>query len=137
VSEENVDRVKQAYEAYLRDGWEALLPYLAPDVEWDMTKTALDGHLHQGHDGVRAFFEALAATWDGFRFSYDEFMDVDDADAVVAIGKFHGRGRASRIEVDALMVHVWTLQEGIGVRLRAYLDRDQALEAVGLRGSDG
>jgi ketosteroid isomerase-like protein len=126
----NVERVRQAYAAYEQTGVEALYPFLAPDVEWDMTKTALDSRVHRGHPGVRQFFAGLAKTWESFNFRYDEYIEAGDE--VVAIGRFFGCGQASGIEIEAPMVHIWTVRDGIGVRLQAYLDRKQALAAVGL-----
>jgi ketosteroid isomerase-like protein len=96
-----------------------------------MTKTTLDSRVHRGHDGVREFFTGLSRTWKTYSFRYEEYIDAGDE--VLAIGRFHGRGQASGIEIEAPIVHIWTVRAGIGVRLQAYLDREQALEAVGLR----
>jgi ketosteroid isomerase-like protein len=130
MSRENVERVREAYAAYQGGGIEALFPYFAPDIEWDMTTTALDSRIHTGHEGVRRFFRGLAKTWEDVSFSYKEYIDAGDE--VVAIGRFHGRGKASGVELESVMVHIWTVRDGMGVRLRAYLDREQALDAVGL-----
>jgi ketosteroid isomerase-like protein len=126
----NVEHVRAAYAAYERAGVEALYPYLSPNVEWDMTKTALDSRVHRGHRGVRQFFGGLAKTWESFRFRYDEYIDAGDE--ILAIGRFFGCGLASGIEIEAPIVHIWTIRDGIGVRLEAYLDREQAFAAVGL-----
>jgi uncharacterized protein len=132
VSRETVERVQAAYADYEQGGVDALFPYFAPDIEWDMTGTSLDSRVHVGHEGVTRFFEGLAKTWEDFRFSYDEYLDAGEQ--VVAIGSFTARGKSSGVEVEAVMVHVWTVRDGMGVRLQAYLDRQQALAAVGLDG---
>ena len=131
MSRENVEIVQAAYAAYEAGGVDSLYAYLAPDMEWDMTKTALDASVHRGHEGVRRFFEGLARAWEGFTFRYDEYLDAGDE--VVAVGRFSGRGIASGVEVEAPIVHIWTLRNGKGVCLQAYLDRREALAAVGLR----
>jgi ketosteroid isomerase-like protein len=40
--------------------------------------------------------------------------------------------RESGAVVEAPMAHVWTIRDGQAIRLRQFLDREQALEAAGL-----
>jgi ketosteroid isomerase-like protein len=40
------------------------------------------------------------------------------------------RGKGSGIEVEARYAHLWTMQDGRGVRVDAYADPDAALEAL-------
>jgi ketosteroid isomerase-like protein len=51
------------------------------------------------------------------------------------VGDQHGAGRAkgSGIETELRYAVVYTLRDGKIVRAREYIDRKQALEAVGLR----
>jgi hypothetical protein len=44
-----------------------------------------------------------------------------------------GRGRASGAQVDERQFHVWNVVAGRAARFQVYLDRDQALQAAGLR----
>lgn len=44
------------------------------------------------------------------------------------------RGSASGAQVDERQFHVWDVVADRAVRFRVYLDRDEAREAVGLRG---
>lgn len=131
MSPANVETVRRAYAAYDRGGFDALFAYLAVNIEWDMTKTTLDSHVYQGHDEVRRFFAGLAKLWDTFSFTYDEYIDAGDE--VLAIGRLRARGKGSGVELETPVVHIWTLSDGVAVRLQAYLDRDQAMAAVGLR----
>jgi ketosteroid isomerase-like protein len=39
-------------------------------------------------------------------------------------------GRGSGAEVETSYAHVWTVRDGLGVRVDAYRDVDEALEAV-------
>ncbi len=47
-----------------------------------------------------------------------------------------GRARASGIETELRYAVVYTLRNGKIVRGREYIDREHALEAVGLQGQD-
>ena len=55
-----------------------------------------------------------------------------EVDEVVVFLRFRGRARGSDAELEAPMAHVWTIRDGKATRLRQFLDRAQALEAVGL-----
>jgi len=128
MSRENVDRVREAYASYEREGVEGLYPYFDPEIEWDMTKTGIAARVFLGEAGVRQFFDILGHTWEGFWFRYDQFLDAGDD--VLALGRFGGRARGSGVELDATVVHTWTLRDGLGVRLRAYLHEEEALADV-------
>lgn len=104
----------------------------APDVEWDLTGLAhLDGAtVYHGHDGVRAALWDLLSAFREFEFQPEELRDAGDY--VLATIHEHGVGRTSEIIVDRRHYAVWTLRDGKVARLRAYLDRTEALEAAGL-----
>lgn len=135
MSRETLQTVRQAYDAYEQAGAGALFSYFDPDIEWDMTKTGAAGRVHRGHENVRAFFESLSKTWDEWSFHYDTYIDADDE--VLAIGMFRARARADRTAVEAPLVHIWTVRGGKAMRLRAYLDHSEALEAAGLAAISG
>ena len=120
--------MREAYADYTRAGVDGLYRHFDPSIEWDMTKTGVAARVYRGEAGVRQFFSALEHNWEGFWFRYDEFLDAGDE--VLAIGRFGGRARGSGVQLDATVVHIWTLEDGMGVRLRAYLDKEEALKAV-------
>ena len=57
---------------------------------------------------------------------------IDAGDQVVAVIHEREVGRASGARVEASHLAVWTLADGKVVRLQTFLDRQEALEAVGL-----
>ena len=61
---------------------------------------------------------------------------IDCGDDVVAFVRYRGRGTESGVEVEASMANVWTIRDGKAIRLRQFLDRGKALEAVGLSEED-
>jgi ketosteroid isomerase-like protein len=72
---------------------------------------------------------------------YDAFEDyrpeveglLDAGDKVITLAIEHGRGRGSGAAVEARRTaHVWTMRANKAIRLDLYLDRSDALEAVGL-----
>ena len=75
----------------------------------------------------------MAGLYDAFedyRPEVEELIDLGDQVLTLAIE--HGTGRGSGAEVEASRTaHVWTLRDGKAVRLDLYLERAEALKAVG------
>jgi ketosteroid isomerase-like protein len=58
---------------------------------------------------------------------------IGSGDHVVVIACFRGRGRGSGVTVAQRLYEVYTLRNGRVLRVDEFTDRDQALEAAGLR----
>ena len=58
----------------------------------------------------------------------------DLGDTVLAFGRVRTRGRASGIDVDQPIAFVFEFEDGLGRRVRSYLDPQQAIEAAGSAG---
>jgi ketosteroid isomerase-like protein len=134
MSRENMEIVREGYAAFNRGGPEAMIgKYWAEDLVWDVTTIGFPGPgVYRGLDEVRAFF----ADWFGV-FGFDEwYAEVDrlieHGDQVVAFVRQRGRGGASATPAEMEMTQILTLKEGRIIRIQVYLDRQQALEAVGM-----
>ena len=53
MSHEDVEVVRQTIEAFNRDGLDAALEYLDPEVEWLAPPEWLEDRLYKGHEGIR------------------------------------------------------------------------------------
>jgi uncharacterized protein len=124
MSQENVELVRWAYEAFNRRDIAGLLGALHPDVELQTTVEA-----HRGPDGVAAWIREADGVFDGFAIRVDEVIDLGDR--VVATVHEHGRGKDSGLEIDQDFTHVWTVQEGRVRKLQAFTERAAAVEAIG------
>jgi ketosteroid isomerase-like protein len=133
MSEENVEAFKRGFEAINRGDVEAALEELDPDVEWHPAVQALVGGeatVYLGHAGVR---EMLRDLWEAFAVLDAEYPEIRDlGDRCVAIGRIRARGRESGAEIESPLGYVIDFKDGKAIRLRAYLDGDEALEAAGL-----
>jgi ketosteroid isomerase-like protein len=56
---------------------------------------------------------------------------VEGEDHVVVVAQQRGRGRASGVEVEDEIVHVWTVNDGKVSELRAFSAKQDALEHLG------
>jgi len=132
MSEENVEIVRQVYEAANQHDAERIFALYDPDVELDASRLEavwITG-VYRGHEGLRAFFREWNEAWEGIDYSYEELIDAGDQ--VVSIVTRHGRGRASGVEVERPFALVWTVRDGKVVQVVWFLVRSDALEAAGL-----
>jgi len=85
----------------------------------------------QGRDQAREFLSQWLGSWDDYSVEIEGLRQAGER--VVALTRHRGRGKGSRVPVELADAHVWTLRDGRVTPLRTYLDRAEALEAVGLR----
>ncbi len=130
MSQENVELVRQAYEAFDSD-LEALLRVLDPAIEWVSPSDAIEPGVRRGHHGVRDAFAATAMAWAEPTHAPAEFIEADDK--VLVPVTFRGHGRGSGMDAERAEFHVWTVRAGAIVRFEWFYQREQALEALGRR----
>jgi uncharacterized protein len=126
MSQENVEIVRTAIEAWGAGDMDSFYASLDPDIVWDPVEAVAS----QGHEGLRATLDRWMDEWDEYEQTAEEFVDMGDR--VVATVHFQGRGRGSGIEIDARFYEVYTVRDGKVVRMDEYATRAAALEAAGL-----
>lgn len=130
---ENVEIVRQAYEAFARRDATGAFELYAADIEWDLSRGGAYGvgSVYRGHEGVRESFRDLLAAFSVMDFTVEDLTEAGDH----VVATIHERylGRTSAVEVDRRHYAAWTLQGGKITRMCVYLDRAEALEAAALR----
>ena len=135
MSRENVEVVLRLSEANERRDWDALFAAYSPDIEWeDASGLWGDWGVARGHDGLREAWRRWFEVFGDVSWRLDG-EPLDTGGDVVATYRVHGRGRGSGVEVDQRLTLIWTIRDAKVTRVRAYSNREEALEAVGLRGS--
>ena len=129
MSEENVDIVRRAYDAYLNGDVERSLAYFAPNVTVDFS-VRVDTAVGTGREELARIVSSWISAWDGYREELEEIRDLGDAVCVVATQ--YGRGKASGLELDNRFAGLYEVHDGLITRVRMYRSRDDALEAAGL-----
>lgn len=125
--------MRGAYDAFNRGGAEGILTFLDPEVEWNEAELpARRSGIYRGHAGVRRLMKENAALWDDIEVEVDDVIEAGE-DRVVAFIRAKGRGRNTGVGVELAGAQVWTLRDGKGLSVRFHLEREAALEAVGLR----
>ena len=132
MSEENVEIVKVAYEAFASGGLDPWVEQFAEDVEYRAVEGAIDdvGPIH-GREALRAYFQDWIDMFDGFWQQLVELIDAG-GDTVFTAERFGGRARLSGVEADSPNWTVFTIRDGKIAAAHEYETREQALEAVGL-----
>jgi ketosteroid isomerase-like protein len=132
MSQENIELVRRGYEAFAEGDTEAALAMFHPDIQVEDHDRSLETPTtYHGRDGFLTLFATVNEGFSDVRYTPEELTAIGDR--VLAEVRRTGRGRASGAQVDERQFHVWDVVAGRAVRFRVYLDRDQALEAVGLR----
>jgi ketosteroid isomerase-like protein len=131
MSEENLEIVRRALDAFSAGDASAFASLTTPDVEWKTGLGAIEGgEIFHGHEGVERYFARLSGAWEQFVFLPQEFHDRDEV--VLVLGRLEGRGRSGGVPVDSPVGAVWELRERKIWRLRAYLDQAEARRVAGL-----
>ena len=133
MSQENVETFKRGLEAYNRRDVEAVLATVDPEVEWHpLLPVLLEGEatVYRGHEGVRELVRELDEAFPDLQSELSEVRDLGEQ--VLAIGQLRGRGKERGVKTKSDIVWLAELKNGKGVRIREYLDPDEALEAAGL-----
>ena len=132
MSQENVEVVRSAYEAFARRGLDGYMEHLADDVVYWAVEGAPDepGAIH-GKDAVRKWFQDWIDAFDGYWMEAVELIDAG-GDKVVAVERFGGRAKLSGVETEQIVGDVVTIRDGKIARGHEYPSREHALEAAGL-----
>jgi ketosteroid isomerase-like protein len=125
MSEAYVDQLRRGYEALNRGDVSVVLELLDPDIEWHEPSPSPDAGSHRGRDSFERFIRGWIESFDGFRIEPEQV--VERGDRLIAVVRQSGRGRASGVEVEARLAHVWAVEDGRAVRWEAIPDADQAL----------
>jgi uncharacterized protein len=129
MSTENVELARETYDAWMREGFDAIETMVAEDMEFvPAVAAAVEGGSVRGRDEVRRFFENLDEIWETFRIEPEEFRAFGDR--VLMVGHLRAKGRGSGLELDQPMFSVVWFRDGKIARMQSFLDGEAALETV-------
>jgi ketosteroid isomerase-like protein len=133
VSQENVETVRRAVEAWNGDDLDAFLAELDPDVEWHPAiEPGIEGKatIYRGADGARKIWrQDRGDAWERLVNRPEELRDLGDS--VLALGHLDLTARSTGIEFSQEVGEVFDLRAGKIVRIRDFLTHAEALEAAG------
>ena len=134
MSQENVEIVLAAFENTNARDFKAVMGAFTDDVVLALRGKlrGLGGEGAVGKKGRRGVVRGVVQdVWLRLSLEIEESRDCEDRVFIVA--KHLGRGRASGVPVTQRTAYVYGLREGKVSRVEIWGDRDEALEAAGLR----
>jgi ketosteroid isomerase-like protein len=133
MSQENVETVTRAIEAWNEADLAAFLGAWHPAAEWRPAfpkGTEGTGSVFRGADGVAEAWRNVRAVWSEYR------LDVQAAkwsgDDLVVLGRIHVRGATSGVEINSNWSAVVRFKDEKIVSAWDWLDHTSALEAASL-----
>ena len=136
MSREAAELVRSLYEAFNRRDYANAVQCLDPQVEVYPAVVGLDpagaGTTRRwfGRNGVLQTFEDLGETWQSVTVEIQGTEELGDG-RVLAVEDWHTRGRDG-IGFTTRITDVYTVKGTLIVRVDGFLDRAEALEAMGL-----
>jgi ketosteroid isomerase-like protein len=131
VSQENVEVVRRAFEAYASGGIDALLPYAAPDCVFYPDPGWIEEAEYRGRDAIAAFNKTQVDAFGDLRIEICAIRAVDEH--VLVLLEMVGQAAGSGVPIRQQAAHVLSgFREGTIGEDRTFLSWEAGLEAVGL-----
>jgi|SRR5215211_3807094 len=94
MSQQNVEAVRAAMEAFNRRDGVAFGAFLAKDAEIVPVRAVLEGTVYRGHDAAAGYCAAVEASWEDLTWDIEEIRD--GGEWVLALGRIRGRRRGTQ-----------------------------------------
>jgi ketosteroid isomerase-like protein len=132
MGKQNVEIVHRAYEAVARGDLEGALEAFDASVAVEDHDRSLESTTaYRGHQGLMDLFALVNEGFEDVRYTAEKFTHAGDR--VLVTVRRTGRGAASGVPVSEQQFHVFDFARDRIVRFRVFVERDQALQAAGLR----
>jgi ketosteroid isomerase-like protein len=126
------ENVKGLREMYSKRSLAEVAESLHPDAEMHQAPEVPDADDYYGREafvrGTRRWLEG----WEEFQYALEEVTDLGER--VFMRVRLSGRAKASGIELDQDVFHLWTFRDGMPWRCDVFIDEGRAFKAAGLRG---
>ena len=130
MSQENVEIVRRAFEAYVHGDLDTGYSYLHPEIEFHTYANSPEAGVYHGRDAVRKYNDGLMGQFERVRVELEEILDAGDR--VVVVSTQHAVPKGGQQEIDVHIAEVWTIRDGLLAERHSYPTRAEALEAAGL-----
>jgi ketosteroid isomerase-like protein len=131
MSQQNIEIVRQAMDAFNRGDLERSVEPLAPNVAWHDQRELPGARVHHGPESVLAHLRSVTDDMPDYHFELEAVRDVGDRVMVSAV--VSARGRTSGAAVKRETFTVYTFDGEQITRVEIFGSEDEALEAAGLQ----
>jgi ketosteroid isomerase-like protein len=130
MAEEMIDRFRNAFAAYEREGIEPILEQLNDDFVVNDTMLIEDSTELRGPEALRKNLERIAEAFP--QVTYEPVEYVEHGDRILMRVAVRVHAARTGIEMDAEVGQVWTIRDDKASRLDIYPSWSEARRAVGL-----
>jgi ketosteroid isomerase-like protein len=126
--------VVRGYAANNRRDFDVLLTGLDPEIEYRPAPNLItpdEDRVTHGHDGYLRRLRNWRDAFDDLRFDLEEVIDFGDKLLVTV--RWSGRGSGSGVPMSGRLFQLFTQRRGFVQKQEDFADRNEALEAAGLR----
>jgi ketosteroid isomerase-like protein len=124
--------VREAIDAFHREGAEAVIPYLAEDIVWYSAPGWAGKQVYQGHDGARELIAEWTENFVDYRWDLPRPPEELDDGRVLLLNRHTGKTREG-VAVDAPLASLWTFRDDdLIAEVRSYFTWEEALAAAGV-----
>jgi ketosteroid isomerase-like protein len=129
MGEQSEELVRAVYEAFGRGDVPAVLGAMAADIEWHEAEGMPYGGVYHGGEAVaQNVFGPITQDVVDFAVTAEEF--IASGDAVAAVVRYTGTGRATGKELNLPVVHLWQVRNGKVEQFRQFIDTVKFREVV-------
>jgi ketosteroid isomerase-like protein len=129
MGEQSVDVVRGVYEAFGRGDVPAVLGAMADDIEWHEAEGMPYGGVYHGGEAVaQNVFGPITQDIPDFAVKPEEF--IASGDAVAAVVRYTGTGKATGKQLNLPVVHVFNVRNGKIAQFRQFIDTAKFLDVV-------
>jgi ketosteroid isomerase-like protein len=135
ASAENVELLRRFYESFNQNDLDAVLELCSEDVEVYKDPEVVEmvaAFTPRGRERVAQYLRGWLDSWSDYHARPEEFVQAGEE--IAALTRNRARGKNSQFEIEGEMADVFTVREGRIASLRLYIQRDTAMEALGIAG---
>lgn len=132
---DNVQLLKNLYEAFGRGDIPSVLGAFSPDIRWHQAESnpyRPSGEAWVGPDAVlNNLFMRLGSEWEGFTVHPASFHGAGDS--VIVEGRYTGTFKATGKSMDVQVCHIWDVKGGKLTRFQQYIDTAKLQDVMGAK----
>jgi hypothetical protein len=127
ITDADIERMKVGFERFNAEDWDGLREFVSPDVVIERVGEMPPIH---GWEGLRQMLEPDAFAWQRL---YPLSWEINGDKALLRV-RIHSQGAASGLELDLEGWQVWTVHDGLVVRMQNFQlgEEAEARAAAGL-----
>ena len=121
--------------AFNRDGIDAAIEYLDPELDWVAPPEWLEDRIYHGHEGIRRLAYMWTSQFEDYRLEPQEFIDLGGGRGVLLINQ-RGRIPSSNDMIEQPVGWIVEIRDGKLFRVEIFFSWEETLAAAGASTSE-